>query len=156
MRKYCVKVLHAVLIYCLFSLKAFLLLDLLLINTPTCLGCVLPRLSLPLQEVVEIQLKSLEVNTCPLQLLFNCSSHILTHTRAACVHTQSANTRCLICFLPLPLVLLSCSCSQKRRDEWGRGGGGLKMNASGGGVFIRRWVEAGVMEFWSIVQAGQA
>lgn len=63
----------------------------LLICLSLCLGCVWPCPSLPLQEVVsrliESRLRSLELNTCSEELLFNCSSHTVTHSQAAGMYT---------------------------------------------------------------------
>lgn len=59
-----------------------------------CLGCVWPCPSLPPQEVVsrliESRLRSLELNTCLEELLFNCSSHTDTHTHTHIKHIHAA------------------------------------------------------------------
>lgn len=98
----------------------------LLICLSFCLGCVWPCPSLPLQEVVsrliESRLRSLELNTCSKELLFNCTSHTLMLT-GLLVRTHKANTHC-VWSDPKPLP---CSCSlsfcysRKRRDEWKKG-----------------------------------
>lgn len=68
----------------------------LLICLSFCLGRVWPCPSLPLQEVVsgliERRLRSLEVNTCSEELLFNCSSHTLGLAGLP-VRTHEAHTR---------------------------------------------------------------
>lgn len=85
------------------SLFSFLLSD---PSLSLCLGCVWPCLSLPLQEVVsrliESRLRSLELNTCSEELLFNCSSHTLLLVRTHKAHT------CCVWSDPKPLP---CSCS---------------------------------------------
>lgn len=68
----------------------------LLICLSVCLGCVWPCPSLSLQEVVsrliESWLRSLELNTCLEELLFNCSSHTLTLAGCWYAHMKHIHT----------------------------------------------------------------
>ncbi len=86
-----------------------------------CLGCVWPCLYLPLQEVVsrliESRLRSLELNTCSEELLFNCSSH--SHLQGCCWYTHKKHIRAVFDLTrshSLVLAFPFC-CSWKRRDE---------------------------------------
>lgn len=78
----------------LFSLNALPSYPLICLSI--CLSCVWPCPSLPLQEVVskliESRLRSLELNTCSEELLFNCSSHTLTLAGCSHVHIKHIDT----------------------------------------------------------------
>lgn len=94
-----------------------------LICLSICLSCVWPCPSLPLQEVVsrliERRLRSLELNTCSEELLFNCSSHTLT--LAGCSHVHIKHIDTVWSSRSHSLVLALSFFSRKKRDEWEKG-----------------------------------